>query len=239
MYWDLKRQKECNMSVVIISGGRLEQSALPFLKEKQAVIAVDGGLEFCYHNHISVDYVVGDFDTIKLDILAYYQKEGKAQIKAYEPEKDMTDTKAALELAVRLAKEKRGLLNQKETTKDTEIILLGGIGSRMDHTMANIGCIRYALEQDVSMKVIDGNNCIYGYNHSFVIEKKELVYHKYLSLMALGGEVKNLSIRGLKYEVENVKLPVLSDWGVSNELLEERAEITFSEGILLVIESRD
>ena len=112
------------MSFVIISGGRLEQSALPFLKEKQVVIAVDGGLEFCYHHHIPVDYVVGDFDTIKPEILACYQKEGKAQIKAYEPEKDMTDTKAALELAVRLVKEKCSLLNGKETTKGTEIILL-------------------------------------------------------------------------------------------------------------------
>lgn len=237
MYWDLMRQKECNMSIVIVSGGRLQQSALHFLKGKHIIIAVDGGLEFCYHNEILVDYVVGDFDTVSPEILACYQKEGKTQIKAYEPEKDMTDTKIALELAVELVKKQQGLATQIK--QGGEIILLGGCGSRLDHTLANIGCIRYALEQGVFMKVIDENNCIYGYDHSFVLEKEALIYHKYVSLMALGGEVKHLTIRGLKYEVENITLPVLSDWGVSNELLEEKAEITFSEGIVLVMESRD
>ena len=227
------------MSIVIVSGGRLEQSALSFFKEKQVVIAVDGGLEFCYNNNISVDYIVGDFDTIAPEILAYYKSEGKAEIKAYMPEKDLTDTKAALELAVRLIKEKQSLLEQGESGEDHGITLLGGTGSRMDHTLANIGCLKYALEQSVLMKIIDNHNCIYAYNHSFFLERKRMVYHKYLSLMSMDGEVKNLTVHGLKYEVENVTLPVLSDWGVSNELLEEKAEITFSDGILLVIESRD
>ena len=56
---------------------------------------------------------------------------------------------------------------------------------------------------------------------------------------ALGEDVKHLTIRGMKYEVEDITLPSLSDWGVSNELPKGKAEITFSEGMLLVIESRD
>lgn len=234
MCWALKQQKECNMSIVIFSGGRLEQSALAFLEKEQIVIAVDGGLKFCYENHIPVNYVVGDFDTIEPEILAYYKRLGKAGFKTYKAEKDMTDTKAALELAVQLAKQP--CQNQGE---QTEIILLGGTGTRMDHTLANIGCLTYALEQQIPLKIIDSHNCMYAYDHSFAIHRKQLIYTKYLSLMAMGTKVNNLTIRGLKYQVENITLPLLSDWGVSNELLEEKAEITFSDGILLVIESRD
>lgn len=241
MCWALKPQKECNMGIVIVGGGRLDRSALAFFKEEQVVIGVDGGLKFCYENHIPVNYAVGDFDTIEPEILAYYKKEGKAEIRAYEPEKDWTDSKVALELAVQLIKQQcKGQENtEKSKTAAMEILLLGGIGTRMDHTLANIGCLTYALEQQVPLKIIDSYNCMYAYDHSFTICREQLIYKKYLSLMAMGTKVNNLTIRGMKYQVENITLPLLSDWGVSNELLEEKAEITFSDGILLVIESRD
>lgn len=239
MCWALKPQKECNMGIVIVSGGRLEQSALAFFKEEQVVIGVDGGLKFCYENHIPVNYAVGDFDTIEPEILAYYKKQGKAEIRAYEPEKDLTDSKAALELAVKLIKQQDKGQREKTKISAREIILLGGTGTRMDHTLANIGCLTYALEQQIPLKIIDSHNCMYAYDHSFTVHRERLIYKKYLSLMAMGTKVNNLTIRGLKYQVENITLPLLSDWGVSNELLEEKAEITFSDGILLVIESRD
>lgn len=222
------------MNIVIVSGGRLEQSALAFFEKRQIVIAVDGGLKFCYENHIPVDYIVGDFDTIESEILEYYKEESSAEIVSYPPQKDVTDTKAALQLAVKLAKDFADTHVEK-----TDILLLGGIGSRMDHTLANVGCLMYALEQGVSMKMIDSHNCMYVYKQSFVLERKNLVYQNYLSLIALKRKISKLTIRGAKYEVKDITLPVLSDWGVSNELLEEKAKITFEDGILLVIESRD
>lgn len=240
MCWALKRQKECNMEIIIVSGGRLEQSALGFFKEEQVVIGVDGGLKFCYENCIPVNYAVGDFDTIEPEILDYYKKEGKAEIRAYEPEKDVTDGKAALELAVKLIKQQcKSRKGTGEFKREDSILMFGGIGTRMDHTLANIGCLTYALEQQIPLKIIDSHNCMYAYDHSFCIHRKQLIYKKYLSLMAMGTKVDNLTIRGMKYQAENITLPVLSDRGVSNELLEEKAEIIFSDGILLVIESRD
>lgn len=225
------------MSIIIVSGGRLEESALAFLKEKQVVIAVDGGLQFCYDNHITVNYVVGDFDTIHPQILEHYRKDGRTKILEYHPEKDLTDTKAAVELAVKLAKEQQKVYEKEEVM--SEILLLGGIGSRMDHTLANIGCLCYGLEQGVFMKIIDEHNCMYVYDHSFAIERKKLIYKKYLSLIALSAEVQNLTICGMKYETADLTLPMFSGRGVSNELQEEKAEITFTHGMLLVIESRD
>ena len=88
------------------------------------------------------------------------------------------------------------------------------------------------------MKIIDNNNCIYAYTENFVLEREKLLYENYLSLIAI-EKVSGLCISGMKYEVENIELPILCGHGVSNELLEERAEVKFTFGVLLVIESRD
>lgn len=230
--------------IVIISGGRLEkESALAFLTKNtfEIVIGVDGGLKFCFENGILPDYIVGDFDTIEPEILKTFSENPKVNTIKYQPEKDLTDTQAAVELAVRLIKEE-GESKKKAPNSDAglgEIVLLGGIGSRMDHTLANIGCLLYALKEKVVMKIVDDHNCMYLQDKSFSVKKDTMVYRKYLSFLAVGETVTGLTIKGMKYETEKLDLELLSSRGVSNEMLEEQAEISFDTGILLVIESRD
>ncbi|MBQ4531068.1 MAG: thiamine diphosphokinase [Lachnospiraceae bacterium] len=221
--------------IIIISGGRLEkESALAFLGKNSAeiVIGVDGGLRFCYENKVVPNYIVGDFDTIEPEILKIFSDNPKIQMVKYQPEKDLTDTQAAVELAIKL-------LGGKEGEDVAEIILLGGIGSRMDHTLANIGCLQYAQKQKVFMKIVDGNNCMYLYDKSFFLRKECLIYQDYLSLIALEGGVSELTIKGMKYNTDKIYLEPLSSLGVSNEMVGDKAEIIFSSGVLLVIESKD
>lgn len=259
--------------IVIISGGRLEkESALAFLEKNPAkiVIGVDGGLKFCQENGIVPDYIVGDFDTIEPEILKVFAKNPKIQTVKYQPEKDLTDTQAAVELAVKLVQERKhqqgkwhgteqeteyGPGKRRETgqkteyepektveewsNEQTEIVLLGGTGSRMDHTLANIGCLKYASRKKVFMKIVDSNNCMYLYEKPFLLRKAALVYHRYLSLIALENGVSGLTIKGMKYDTENLDLEPLSSRGVSNEMTEDKAEIIFDSGSLLVIESKD
>lgn len=245
--------------IIIISGGRLKkESALAFLEKNPSkiIIGVDGGLKFCYENGIVPDYMVGDFDTIEPDILKVFAKNPEIKTVKYQPEKDLTDTQAAVELAIKLVKnmeaeqrEKRDIKQETEweggkpaeecSNKQAEIVLLGGTGSRMDHTLANIGCLKYARDKKVFMKIVDSNNCMYLYERPFVLQKDALVYHKYLSLIALENGVSGLTIKGMKYDTEQLDLEPLSSRGVSNEMIGNKAEITFDSGVLLVIESKD
>lgn len=234
MCWALKHQKECNMNIVIISGGTLEKEfASDLVKKRESIvlIGVDGGLQFCYDHRLIPDYIVGDFDTIDASVLEIFKGEKGVVVKQYNPCKDVTDTQAAVSLAIECIKEAGSL-------SSSCIYLLGGLGSRLDHTLANIGCLKEALASRVQMKIVNGNNCMYLYNQDFVIERKNLCYQEYLSLIALEN-VTGLAIKGMKYEVEDLELSILSGRGVSNELSGEVAEITFSSGTLLVIESRD
>lgn len=223
------------MYVVIISGGTLEEkyaSALLKGRQKIQVIAVDGGLMYCKEQGITPDYIVGDFDTVDKEVLSEFRKNSTIKIREYNPCKDVTDTQAAVSLAIEL------LGQSGEKKEETNIYLLGATGSRMDHTLANTGCLLEVLQAGYFMKIIDNNNCIYAYTENFVLEREKLLYENYLSLIAI-EKVSGLCINGMKYEVENIELPILCGHGVSNELLEERAEVKFTFGVLLVIESRD
>ena len=51
--------------------------------------------------------------------------------------------------------------------------------------------------------------------------------------------VKGLTLRGFKYPLEKYELQCYHSLGVSNEISEEKAEISFEEGILLMVESKD
>ena len=69
--------------------------------------------------------------------------------------------------------------------------------------------------------------------------KKEEQFGKYLSLFAMGGAVKDLTLQGVFYPLDHYLLEGMDPLCVSNEIIEEACRINFSEGVLLVIESKD
>lgn len=69
------------------------------LNKYDIIIAVDKGLECLEKLDIEPDYIVGDFDSVDIKVLEKYKK---AKIKKLSPEKDLTDTNSALNLAIEL-----------------------------------------------------------------------------------------------------------------------------------------
>ena len=62
---------------VIISGGTIDDKfVLQMLKEIQPeyVIGVDRGLEFLYRNQVMPTHIVGDFDSVRTEVVEFYQK---------------------------------------------------------------------------------------------------------------------------------------------------------------------
>ena len=78
--------------------------ASSFVKQTEydAVIAVDGGLAAADALGVCPTHLVGDFDTIRPDILEKYRNRPDVRVHAYDPEKDNTDTDIAVLLALRL-----------------------------------------------------------------------------------------------------------------------------------------
>lgn len=95
-------------NTIIITGGNINiLFAKKYIKENsfKNIIAVDKGLEFLDSINIMPNYVVGDFDTVKPDILNKYTNNENIEIHKFNPEKDYTDTDIAIKLAISIQSE--------------------------------------------------------------------------------------------------------------------------------------
>lgn len=218
---------EKHKKVCIISGGDVNHDfLLKFLKEEECeqVICVDGGLKHAYELNLKVDYIVGDFDTIDDSIIRHYKEETSVPIREYNPVKDSTDTDIALTLALSVQPE--------------AIYIVGGIGSRLDHTLGNIHILKKALSSDINTYLINEHNRISMLNQSVVLEKRKL-FGDYISFLPFTEKIENLTLRGFKYPLENCTMVNGESLGISNEIIDETAYVEFQKGILLMIEARD
>lgn len=212
---------------VIVSGGMLEESfVLPVLKSRDTdcVIAADRGLEFLYEHRIRPDHIVGDFDSLPPEILAFYREQTDIPIRTYDPVKDYTDTEIALRLALKLGKK--------------DLILLGATGDRVDHVWGNVQTLKIALDAGASAQILDPHNRIRLTDRSMTLKRAE-AFGKYFSLFPLGKEIEDLSISGAKYPLSRHCLKPYDSLSVSNQIEGEEVVIEFSEGILVLIETRD
>lgn len=182
------------------------------------IIAADGGQNRAREFGLQPDCVIGDFDSTTLN------EDFDCLYITYPAEKDLTDTEAALTHAL-----EKGCRN---------VILLGGMGGRLDHTMGNIGLLDKYYNSFDHMEFIDGKNRMELLKDSGRTIKRDVRY-KYFGLVSLNAEASGINIRGAKYELTGASLERASTLGVSNEFSEDTVEIYVREGTLLIVRSAD
>lgn len=215
------------MEALIIAGGEINIESLEkYWKENKEknIIAVDKGLEALYQLSIVPNHVVGDFDSVSTEILEYYKKNPQIVFHNYNSEKDNTDTDIALELAISL--------------RSSAITIVGALGKRMDHALANIHILKEALEEGIPCEILDEHNRIYLIKNKIKMKKSQ-TYGKYISLIPLTSTVEGITLTGFKYPLVDDSLAIGKSLGISNEIIEEEATIEIKKGILIIIESRD
>ncbi len=235
--------------ILIIAGGELD---LPFAEEYLAshifdrVVCADAGLEGAGKLHLSVDCVMGDYDSVSEEVLEAYRSQnhrvGKTiEFVQYPPEKDATDLELALDWAVEQHPE--------------EIVILGATGGRLDHFIANVNILMKPLSKGIPASIVDRYNRLslldaahaskrvsHGEDgHILHVFHRKDMHGKYISFLPLTERVRNVTLRGFRYELDGQDMVLGSSLGVSNELAEEResATVDFSEGILIAVESGD
>jgi len=213
-------------SGVIISGGHIcRDFADAFLKKEKpdVIIGADNGLSYLYHNNICPTHIVGDFDSVPGEVIDYYRSLQDIPIREFDPVKDATDTEIAIRYAIELGVEKLGIL--------------GATGTRVDHVLANIQSLKIALDAGMEAYMVDEYNRICLLKGDTVLRKEE-AFGDYFSVFPLGGSVEHFSISGAKYPLHDHTLCPFDSLCVSNEI-ESQAHITFSQGNVILIESRN
>ena len=211
------------MKVLIVSGGKEPSKELLIHQAKIAdiIIGADRGCEVLYNHGLIPDYILGDFDSIDKEVFKELVK-SEAEIIAFNPEKDFTDSELAFEKAVELGA--------------AEMVLLGFTGSRMDHFLANLGLLDKGLDLGIQCEIIDNNNRIFLVDKSTILKGNK---GQTISFNFYNTKVENFNIIGAKYPLKNYKFNGFTGRTVSNEFLNEDITITFDKGKILVFYTND
>ncbi|MCR5485678.1 MAG: thiamine diphosphokinase [Clostridiales bacterium] len=185
------------------------------IPEGSFIIAADGGYSCLRELKIKPDLTVGDFDS-----LGYVPDE--KNVVRHSPIKDETDTVLAVD---------EGLSRGYKT-----FYIYGGMGGRLDHTLANIQTLSYLAEKGA---------CGFLFGDDFVMTvlksgrlKFDKSFSGVVSVFCLGDRAKDVTIKGLKYNVESAEMTCSYPLGVSNEFIGEAAAIGVGEGMLAVMWQR-
>ena len=206
---------------IIVAAGDLTVGSVK-VNDDDLVIAVDGGLGYCSVLELEPDLILGDFDSV-----SEQEREAIELLKAQIPEriiqlpdvKDDTDTLAAIRI---------GLENGYD-----RFLIYGGTGGRLEHTFANIQCLLYLKNHNAVGYLMDGSGMICVLQNEEVKLKDNL--EGYLSLFSLGKEAKGVTIRGMKYELDNATITNDFPVGISNEFIGQEALVKVEDGELLMI----
>ena len=195
------------MSVCYIYGAMPTQFR-PTLRPGDLVIAADAGLRQL--GNIRPDLIVGDFDSLG------YIPEG-AEVIRHPVRKDDTDTL----LAVRCGLE-RGYCT---------FVLLGGMGGRLDHTLANLQTLQFIAAHGARGFLQGDEEC------ATVIDNETVTLagkSGRVSVFALDKEVRGVWLTGLDYPLTDAVLTDQFPLGVSNAFTGETAHIAAAGRLLLV-----
>lgn len=180
------------------------------------IICVDGGSRHLEKLKLKPDIIIGDLDS------AGNLPDG-VEILKYKCEKDETDTMLAVMHGLKLGFKK--------------ILLLGGLGGRLDHTFANLCVLQYIARNGAKGHFADGNNEAYFVENGEISFKRRENY--YISVFPFGGDAAGVTEKGFKYGLENAVMKTDFPNGVSNEFEEDEGVISVKNGSLLIILSRE
>lgn len=206
-----------NKRCIIIGGG---DCTIDILKSNISlddfVICADSGFDIAYETEISVDLLIGDFDSIK-------RIPANVNTITLPVEKDVTDCLAAYNEGVKLGFK--------------SFVLFGGTGGRFEHTFANISLMANASKSDIALEIIDDKHIFRSItNSSIKITKKD---NQQISVFAYGGKAAGVTLKGFHYPLDDYSLdPFNGALGTSNDITDDYGEISVKNGTLIIIETQ-
>ncbi len=211
------------MKALIISNGEIMDYRFyeDLIVESDLIICADGGAKHADKMGIIPNVVLGDFDSIGHDCFNNVKNTNIKYIQ-YSTDKDKTDTQLGVEYAI-----ENGC---------NEIVLIGSLGTRFDHSFANISLLKYIIDRGAIGTVLNEHNEIHIIRDYIKLKGK---IGDIISLLPITKNVEGISTIGLRYALQNAQMILGMPNGVSNVLIEEEAKIHIKSGLLLVIKARD
>ncbi len=216
------------MKTIIVAAGcdlMDDQDALERLRVADLIISADGGLNYLKALGIFPNVYVGDFDsTIHMDYLYDGEEIKKGiQILEFPTRKDKTDLELALDYLV-------------DEGIDT-CTIMGGTGSRLDHSLCNIFMLERYKTLGLHARLINKTNRVtYLTEGTYQISKTKEGW--YQSFLAMPTDV-TLTLQGFDYKLHRTLVKRGSSLAISNHALVDGATVIVEDGGVYSIEARD
>ena len=202
---------------VIVGGAEIRDypTIRQYLRSDDFFLFCDSGLRHVEGLNAVPDLIVGDFDS-------HANPNLPVETIVLPCEKDDTDTVFAVKTAVQ-----RGFC---------DFLLLGVIGGRLDHTLANVSALLRLHHQGKSAVAVD------DFSEMEIVSENAVqipAHFPFFSLLNISGTAEGVTIKNAKYPLENAAIQCDYQYGVSNEVLPGKtAEVTVAKGELLLIKDR-
>ncbi len=194
------------MRCVCVGGGDFASQKFQ-TRQDDLVIGVDKGYEYIRDQR--VDMVVGDFDS-----LGYAP--AHPNIIKLDVRKDFTDMWVACESG-----REKGC---------SEFVLYGGLGGRLDHTLANLQLAYHLAEEGCKVTFVDVAQTILVTNSDL-----ELVGKAGKTISIFAKDQATITLTGFDYPAQNFTLKDNFPMGVSNVATAEIAKIQVHSGTIVVV----
>ena len=200
-------------NILIISAGSnlCNKKLKEYIKKCDYIICADGGYKYIKENGIEPDLLVGDFDSLN-------DEHNLKNVITLPVKKDETDTLFALQKAFELNPE--------------NIIIYAGLGTRFDHSYANVCLLDLCLKKNINAFVTDGYNRVYLIDNelNLINEKGNTV-----SIYSFSEFCEGVTLEGFEYPLENFHLEKDNIIGTSNIIISDKSSIKLNNGKLLII----
>lgn len=174
------------------------------------IIAADGGYDHLKQWGVSPHLAVGDFDSLG-------RVPEDVEVIRHPVMKDDTDMMLAVQ---------EGLARGCD-----RFLIYGGLGGRLDHTLANLHVLDYLARRDCAAFLLDEDNAITAVHNGALTFGPE--HRGTLSLFAWGGPAEGVTLTGLLYPLENGTLVPDRPLGVSNEFTGQAARVSVRTGTVV------
>jgi thiamine pyrophosphokinase len=202
---------------LIIANGEMPDAELlrSQLEEELLVVCADGGANTALELGIRPDAIVGDLDSVSPETLAYFH-----DVPVHEDRnQDSTDLEKAVVWSIAQDRD--------------EIVIVGALGQRLDHTVGNLGVLP-KFHRQATIRVIDalGTLTYVGREVHFEARPGDVI-----SLVPL-NRCEGITTTGLRYALDGEALELGTREGTSNVVTSTSVSIRVERGHLLLYRLR-
>lgn len=208
--------------LVVLNGDVIDLEKLKQIgKKSDFILCADGGVRHIIRAGLVPDLVIGDLDSIYKEYLDLLM-EKNIPIEKFPVKKDKTDSELCIEY----------MINKGARY----ITIVGAIGSRIDHTLANIFLLDKINENGISGEIVNRYNTIYLVTEEMKLLNKEGYF---VSVVPISSQGATVTLRGFEYNLDRVRIDFASTHGVSNKIILKEGYIKVHEGKCLIVISKD